>query len=458
MGANMNDKYKVLVVDDEKAICEILQASLEEEGYSIRVAHDGFAALKEIRGWKPEVVLLDIWMPGEWDGLQVLQKAQEEKTQSQFVMMSGHGTVETAVRAVKGGAWDFIEKPLSIEKILIVLRNLLALQKEQEEKRNLLSHVRKNIAMVGETQVVSELRQLISRVAASSSWILISGENGTGKELVAQNIHFLSSRAGQAFVEINCASILPDLLEAELFGFEKGAVTGADRTRRGKLELAHGGTLFFDEVSALSAEAQEKIMRFLQESSFTRLGGAEKIKADVRVMAATTKDLFKEVQAGRFREDLYYRLNVIPLRVPTLHERAMDIPLLVEHFSDQICKQGGIKKKTFSEQSLRHMQAYVWPGNIRELRNFVERIYILTPSDFVDVHDLKFAGLQIQEEQSLADGSFDLNFRDARARFEREYLLQKIAENQGNISKTAELIGLERSYLHRKIKSYGIEM
>lgn len=458
MGANMNEKYRVLVVDDEKAICEILQASLEEEGYSIRVAHDGFSALKEIRGWKPEVVLLDIWMPGEWDGLQVLQKAQEEKTSSQFVMMSGHGTVETAVRAVKGGAWDFIEKPLSIEKILIVLRNLLALQKEQEEKRNLLSHVRKNIAMIGETQMVSELRQLISRVAASSSWILINGENGTGKELVAQNIHFLSSRAGQAFVEINCASILPDLLEAELFGFEKGAIVGADRTRRGKIELAHGGTLFLDEVSALSPDAQEKIMRFLQESSFTRLGGTEKIKADVRVIAATTKDLYKEVQAGRFREDLYYRLNVIPLRVPTLSERSADIPLLVEYFSDQICKQGGIKKKTFSEQSLMHMQTYIWPGNIRELRNFVERIYILTPSDFVDVHDLKFAGLQILENSSANDGNFDLNFRDARARFEREYLLQKIAENQGNISKTAELIGLERSYLHRKIKSYGIEM
>ena len=458
MGASVNEKYKVLVVDDEKAICEILKASLEEEGYSIRVAHDGFSALKEIRGWKPEVVLLDIWMPGEWDGLQVLQKAQEEKTSSQFVMMSGHGTVETAVRAVKGGAWDFIEKPLSIEKILIVLRNLLSLQKEQMEKRNLLTHVRKNIAMIGETSVVAELRQLISRVAASSSWILINGENGVGKELVAQNIHFLSSRAGQAFVEINCASILPDLLEAELFGFEKGAIVGADRTRRGKLEMAHGGTLFLDEVSALSLEAQEKIIRFLQENTFTRLGGTEKIQADVRVMAATSKDLHKEVQAGRFREDLYYRLNVIPLRVPTLHERAADIPLLVEYFGDQICKQGGVKKKTFSEASLKHMQAYIWPGNIRELRNFVERIYILTPSDFVDVHDLKFAGLQIQDSQTMADGAFDLNFRDARARFEREYLLQKIAENQGNISKTAELIGLERSYLHRKIKSYGIEM
>lgn len=458
MDTDVNDKYKILVVDDEKAICEILKASLEEEGYSIRVAHDGFSALKEIRGWKPEVVLLDIWMPGEWDGLQVLQKAQEEKTTTQFVMMSGHGTVETAVRAVKGGAWDFIEKPLSIEKILIVLRNLLAMQKEQEEKRNLLSHVRKNIAMIGESQLISELRQLISRVAASSSWILIHGENGTGKELVAQNIHFLSARAGRAFVEINCASILPDLLEAELFGFEKGAMVGADRTRRGKLEMAHGGTLFLDEVSALSPDAQEKIMRFLQESSFARLGGTEKIKADVRVMAATTKDLFKEVQAGRFREDLYYRLNVIPLRVPTLQERAEDIPLLVDYFGDQICKQGGIKKKLFSEQSLKHMQAYNWPGNIRELRNFVERVYILTPSDFVDVHDLKFAGLQIQDTQSFADGNFDLNFRDARARFEKEYLLQKIAENQGNISKTAELIGLERSYLHRKIKSYGIEM
>lgn len=458
MGVGLSEKHKILVVDDEKAICEILKASLEEEGYSIRVAHDGFSALKEIRGWKPEVVLLDIWMPGEWDGLQVLQKAQEEKTQSQFVMMSGHGTVETAVRAVRGGAWDFIEKPLSIEKILIVLRNLLAMQKEQEEKRNLLTHVRKNIAMVGETAVVAELRQLISRVASTSSWILINGEAGTGKELVAQNIHFLSTRAGQAFVEINCAAVLPDLLEAELFGFEKGSMVGAERTRRGKLELAHGGTLFFDEVSALSLEAQEKIMRFLQENSFTRVGGADKIQADVRVMAASSKDLYKEVQAGRFREDLYYRLNVIPIRVPTLFERAADIPLLVEYFGDQICKQGGVKKKMFSEQSLKHMQAYVWPGNIRELRNFVERVYILTPSDFVDVHDLKFAGLQIHEGNSLTEGAIDLNFRDARARFEREYLLQKIAENQGNISKTAELIGLERSYLHRKIKSYGIEM
>jgi two-component system, NtrC family, nitrogen regulation response regulator NtrX len=453
----MKTATKILIIDDEKAIGEVLAASLKDEGFIVDVAFSGRQGLQKIREFAPDIVLQDIWMPGELDGLQVLEEAKKGGyPEAQFIIMSGHGTIETAVRAVKNGAWDFVEKPLSMDKISILIQNILNFKREQNEKNALLTKLRKNIALIGESPVMVSLKQMIARVATSNAWILVTGENGTGKELVAQNIHYLSHRAARPLVEVNCAAIPKELIESELFGYEKGAFTGADRAKKGKFDFANGGTLFLDEIGDMSLEAQAKILRILQERKFYRVGGEEPIDVDVRVVAATNKNLEDEIKAGRFREDLYYRLNVVPLRVAPLRQRREDIPLLVDYFGDQFLRNNGYKRKAFSEAALSLMQAHAWPGNVRELRNFVERVYILTPGDEVDVHDLKFAGLSDQPETTSIDGL--VTFREARAHFEREFLVKKIEEHQGNISKTAETIGLERSYLHRKIKSYGIEV
>lgn len=453
----MKNTCKILIIDDEKAIVEVLAASLKDDGYVVDIAFSGRQGLEKIREFAPDIVMQDIWMPGELDGLQVLEEAKKGGyPDCHFIVMSGHGTIETAVRAVKSGAWDFVEKPLSMDKINILIANILSFKREQQEKNALLSKLRKNIALVGESPVMVSLKQMIARVASSHAWILITGENGTGKELVAQNIHYLSHRAGRPLVEVNCAAIPADLIESELFGYEKGAFTGADRAKKGKFDFANGGTLFLDEIGDMSLNAQAKILRILQEKSFYRVGGEEPIEVDVRVIAATNKNLEEEIKAGRFREDLYYRLNVVPLRIAPLRQRREDIPTLIDYFGDQFLRNNGYRRKAFAEEAVRQMQNHSWPGNVRELRNFVERVYILTPGDYVDVQDLKFAGLTEVAEAGTGDGL--MTFREARARFEREFLVKKIEENHGNISKTAESIGLERSYLHRKIKSYGIEV
>lgn len=445
---------RILIIDDELPIREVLSASLKDEGYQVATAQDGETGLRAVREFKPDLVFLDIWMPGSMDGIEVLKKAKQDHPVLEFIMISGHGTIETAVRSTKLGAWDFIEKPLSMDKIFIAITNVLQYQAERQEKEALLTRLRKNIALVGETPKMVSLKQLISRVASTQSWILLQGENGAGKELTAQNIHYLSPRASRPFVDVNCANLAEDLIEAELFGYEKGAFTGADKTQKGKIELAQGGTLYLDDISDLSAKAQEKLLRVLQERKFQRVGGGEFISIDVRVMAATEADLQQEVRAGRFREDLYHRINVMTLQVPSLRERAEDVPALTKHFADQVAKEGGFAMKQFSEHAIEAMTHYSWPGNVRELKNFIERVYILTPGEFVDVHDVRFAGLSVGGN---AGNGEQLNFRDARAQFEKEYLVRKIAENNGNISRTAEAIGLERSYLHRKIKAYGID-
>jgi two-component system, NtrC family, nitrogen regulation response regulator NtrX len=447
---------RILVVDDESAIREVLSASLADEGYNVKTARSGEEGLRLIEELRPQIVCLDIWMPGSMDGIEVLRAAKGRFPGTEFIIMSGHGTIETAVKAVKLGAWDFVEKPLSIDKILILINNISFFQSERGEKNALLNRLRRNIAIIGESEPMVNLKQMVARVASSTSWVLITGENGTGKELVAQNIHYLSPRAGRPFVEVNCAAIPEDLIESELFGYEKGAFTGADKARRGKFDHANGGTLFLDEIADMSMKAQAKVLRILQERRFTRVGGEDTIEVDVRVVAATNKNLVEEIKAGRFREDLFYRLNVIPCHVPALREREGDVESLITHFSEQFAREGGYRHKIFSEQAIAKLRSYGWPGNVRELRNFIERIYILTPGEYVDVVDLRFAGLPNQgANDSNAEDDIS-NFREARARFEKEYLLKKIAENKGNISKTAESIGLERSYLHRKIKGYGI--
>lgn len=452
---NSKTQVQVLVVDDESAICQVLSASLKDEGFIVHTAPDGVSGLKAISELKPEIVLLDIWMPGDLDGIDVLREARSLGVNSQFIIMSGHGNIETAVKAVKLGAWDFVEKPLSLDRISILIQNILNFKSEQEEKNLLLNKLRKSIAMVGESAPMKNLKQMVARVAPTQSWVLITGENGTGKELVAQNMHYLSPRASKSFVEVNCAAIPVELIESELFGYEKGAFTGADKAKKGKFDFAHGGTLFLDEIGDMSLEAQAKILRILQERVFQRVGGNENIEVDVRVVAATNKDLLEEIRLGRFREDLYYRLNVIPFHVPALRDRNEDIPALVHFFADQFSREGGFRKKVFSEEAYSVMQRHQWLGNVRELRNFIERIYILTPGDYVDVHDLKFAGLG--EMNATTDDGM-LTFREARAQFEKDFLIRKINENNGNISKTAESIGLERSYLHRKIKTYGLDV
>ena len=447
---------KILIIDDELPIREVLSASLRDEGHVVQTAHDADSGLKLMREFQPEIIFLDIWMPGSLDGIEVLTTARKQFPNLEFVMISGHGTIETAVKATKLGAWDFIEKPLSMDKISIVISNIVNYQQEKMEKEALLNKLRKNIAIIGEAAKMVNLKQMIARTAPTQSWVLLQGENGAGKELVAQNIHYLSTRASRPFVELTCSNLADDLVELELFGYEKGALPGADRTHKGKIELAAGGTLFLDDVGDLSLKAQERLLRLLQERKFLRVGGTNAIEIDVRLIAATQKDLLQEIAEGRFREDLYHRINVVTLPVPALRERSEDIPALVSHFCDIVAKEGGFSKKEFSLHAMEAMISHSWPGNVRELRNFIERVYILTPGEFVDVHDLRFAGLPGAGGGNAA--SELATFREARAQFEKEYLLQKIQENNGNISRTAEVIGLERSYLHRKIKAFGIEV
>lgn len=452
-----NKNIKILIIDDEAPIRDVLSASLKDEHFNVSVARDGESGLQALKDFQPDVVFLDIWMPGKYDGIEVLTTARREFPLVEFVMISGHGTIETAVKATKLGAWDFIEKPLSMDKILIVISNILSYQQEREEKALLLNKLRKSIALIGEAPSIVNTKQIIARVAPTNTWVLIQGENGSGKELAAQNIHYMSARASRPFVDINCGAIPEDLLESEIFGIEKGAMPGVERTKKGKLDLAQGGTLYIKEISEMNAQTQSKLLHFLDEQRYHRVGGTQSVENDVRVIAASSKDLEKEVKEGRFRDDLFYRLNVIPFRVPSLKEHPEDIPVLVSYFSDNVARASGYMKKVMSEKAIEKMLAYSWPGNVRELKNFIERVYILTPGEFVDVHDLRFAGL-IDSEEGGADESEDLStFREARAQFEKEYLLRKIAENTGNISKTAEVIGLERSYLHRKIKAYGID-
>jgi two-component system, NtrC family, nitrogen regulation response regulator NtrX len=452
-----NKKYKILIIDDEAPIREVLGATLTDEGYTVSSAQDGVSGLQAIRQFSPDIVFLDIWMPGELDGIQVLNQARKEFPHVDFVMISGHGTIETAVKATKLGAYDFIEKPLSMDKITIIISNILNYQAEREEKVLLLNKLRKSIALIGEAPAIMATKQIIAKMAPTHSWILVAGEAGVGKALAAQNIHYLSTRAGKAFVDVNCGTIPEDLLESEIFGIEKGAMPGVDKVRKGKLDLAQGGTLFLNEVAALTPEVQHRLVKFYETKAYYRVGGSEEIRSDVRIIATTTKDLEKMVKEGRFSEDLYYKLNIIPFRMPTMRERPEDIPVLTSYFSDHVAREGGYMKKAFSEQAMEAMMKYEWPGNVRELKNFIERVYILTPGEFVDLHDVRFAGLVGKEDEKMSMDAMS-TFREARARFEKEYLLKKIAENGGNISKTAEVIGLERSYLHRKIKSYGIEV
>ncbi|QEM67957.1 sigma-54-dependent Fis family transcriptional regulator [Geobacter sp. FeAm09] len=451
----------ILVVDDEKDIRISLTGILEDEGYQVLTAENGVEALECAQQELPDLVLLDIWMPG-MDGLETLERLKTHFPQITVIMISGHGTIETAVRATKLGAFDFIEKPLSLDKVLISVVNALHMKDLRVENEELKRVVANEHEMIGSAPVMSRLREQIMRVAPTTASVLVTGENGTGKELAARSLHYYSPRRDRPFIAINCAAIPEELIESELFGHEKGAFTGAVAQKKGKFDLADGGTLFLDEIGDMSLRTQAKVLRILQERCFERVGGTRLVTVDVRIIAATNKALEEEIGQGRFREDLYYRLNVVPFRVPALRERREDIPVLVQHFVAQFYRREGREPKTFQPETLDLLARYDWPGNVRELKNIVERILIMTPGRTItaaDVPELHGAApLSDLAEHRPEAGQPMGTLREAREGFEREFIIQKLEENDWNISRTAEVIELERSNLHRKIKSYGIDV
>ena len=448
----------ILIVVDEESICQTLAGILVDEGYEAIAAASGEEALRVVEEEMPSLVLLDIWLPG-MDGIEVLNAIKAGHPQIQVIMMSGHGTIETAVKATKLGAFDFIEKPLSLEKVILAVNHALALAGLEEENILLKQKVSHEYELTGASPLIQELKEMIGIVAPTNAWILIMGENGTGKELVARSIHRQSRRVQKPFIEVNCAAIPEDLIESELFGHERGSFTGATAKKRGKFDLANEGTIFLDEVADMSLKAQAKVLRILQEKKFERVGGNRLIPTDVRVLAATNKDLEKEMEAGRFRQDLFYRLNVIPLRIPPLRDRKEDIPPLVDRFLKDFAFKENEPEKRITDEAISVLTGHNWLGNVRELKNIIERLVIMTPTAVISKSDIPL--LFEERKMSKVAPEWDIaadSFRGAKQDFERQYILRKLREFEGNISRTAEAIGLERSHLHKKIKGYGLEV
>ncbi len=449
-------KAKILIVDDEVSILESLRGILQDEGYLVSSAGSAEQALEEVFRDLPDLVLLDLWLPG-MDGLAALGELKKAFPNLPVIIISGHGNIDTAVKATKMGAFDYVEKPLSLERIVVSVQNGLEFSRLQEERRFWQQKATHRAQLTGRSPVVESLRAEIQRAAPTNATVLITGENGTGKELVARMLHQLSRRNQRPMVEVNCAAIPEELIESELFGHEKGAFTGAHERRKGKFDSAHEGTLFLDEIGDMSLRTQAKILRIIQEQNFERVGGSRPIQVDVRIVAATNKDLQKEIDAGRFRQDLYYRLNVIPVRVPPLRERLQDIPLLVEDFLSQVANESAMGRKEIDPDVHPSLQSYQWPGNVRELRNFVERLVIMTPGQIIRPQDLPGDFQQHLRPPDNTGDPYQLpSFKEARTSFEREYLVRKLEECSWNISLTAQQIGVERSHLHRKMKTLGI--
>ncbi len=457
-------KRRILIVDDEAPIRESVSDILEDEGYEPLEAPDGETALEMISSLLPDLVLLDIWLPG-MDGLEVLKVMRQEWPFIPVVVMSGHGTIETAVRATKLGAHDFIEKPLSYEQLILTVENALKFKELQDINVLLEEKARGEKELIGESPAMERLKEQIRLIAPTDAWVLIQGENGTGKELVAQTIHRLSKRAEKPLVEVNCAAIPEELIESELFGHEKGAFTGATSMKRGKFDLANGGTLFLDEIGDMSLKTQAKILRIIQEQRFERVGGSKTIEVDVRILAATNKDLEEEIKQGRFREDLYFRLNVIPVIVPPLRERVEDIGLLASHFLEEYCTKMGRPRKMLTPEVIEALKGYPWPGNVRELKNLMERLVILSRGETITLEDLppSFRGREAGAARSQAGARQEPwmecpNFKEAKALFEKAYLQRKLREFGGNVKRTAEAIGIAPRHLHRKIKEFSIDV
>jgi two-component system nitrogen regulation response regulator NtrX len=443
-----------LIVDDEPAIRSTLRDVLEDEGYRVSAVGTGSDAVRFVADELPDLTFLDIWMDG-MDGLETLAEVKRARPEAIVVMISGHGTIETAVKATRLGAYDFVEKPLSLEKILVTVSRALEHARLERENATLRASLDQRAEIIGESAGIRKLSEQITTAAPTNGRVLIHGENGSGKEVVARAIHLHSARHARPFIDVNCAAIPEELIESELFGHEKGAFTGALARRRGKFELADGGTLFLDEIGDMSLKTQAKVLRSLEEQAFERVGGKDTIKVDVRVIAASNRDLPALIREGRFREDLYYRLNVIPIEVPALRTRKDDIPALVDHFIDQFCAENGKRAKTLSSESLGYFVAYDWPGNVRELRNMVERLVIMAPGDVITADDLP-APLRPKEASALAGETRERSLKDARDSFERAYILAELRTNDWNVTRTADRLGIERSHLYRKLKAYNI--
>jgi two-component system nitrogen regulation response regulator NtrX len=444
----------ILVVDDEPGVRSSVSGVLRDEGFDVEAVGTGEECLERANHAAYDVIVLDIWLP-QLDGLTTLQRLRERQIDSQVVIISGHGNIESAVRAIKMGAFDFIEKPLSLEKTVHVVRNALRQRDLENENRVLRAQVDRQQTMVGDSPAMLQLRQQVEMAAPTNGRVLILGENGTGKELVARTIHQSSRRKNGPFVEVNCAAIPEELIESELFGHVRGAFTGAVAEKPGRFEQANAGTIFLDEIADMSLKTQAKVLRVLQEQVMERVGGTQRIRVDVRVLAATNKDLPAEIKAGRFREDLYFRLNVIPIFVPPLRSRPADIPLLAEHFIALLSAEYGRRSKRLAPEAAARLQQYSWPGNVRELRNVVERVIIMGAGDTITAQDLAFLGRDgIPETRPVVDHAVPL--ATARDEFEKDYILQTLAAQQGNMSRTAEVLGVERSNLYKKLRAFGI--
>ncbi|MDR2588953.1 MAG: sigma-54 dependent transcriptional regulator [Spirochaetales bacterium] len=448
----------ILVIDDEAGIRGVLQDILKDEKYTVFTAADGREGLALLDKESIDLVILDVWLPN-MGGMDVLKEIREKFPGIEVVMISGHSNIDLAVKAIKSGAFDFLEKPLSLERVITIVRNAFELEKLRRENLYLRNNMLQEDEIIGESDAVRQLSTLIEQSGKSDSRVLITGPNGTGKELVARDIHRKSARAGGPFVEVNCAAIPESLIESELFGHEKGAFTGAISRRKGKFELAHRGTLFLDEVADMSLSTQAKLLRVIQELKFERIGGEESLVVDVRVLAATNKNIREQIEAGRFREDLFFRLNVIPIQVPSLAERACDIPLLADYFMVKFKPPVERSPRSISPEGMSLLQSHPWPGNIRELKNFIERINIMTDEQCVSPETVKYyLGESRTEAQGPAPDEFTgMSLGDAKEAFERGLIERRLAAAGYNIAKTAEALGIYPSNLHGKMKRYGIK-
>jgi len=446
--------HNILIVDDESGIRDSLRGVLEDDGYKTDEAESGELCLDLLETHAFDVVLLDVWLPG-MDGLDTLQKIRALDNPPEVIMISGHGTIETAVRATKLGAYDFLEKPLSIDRTLSLIKHAIDAKKLRRENRDLKKQLQSKSVIAGDSIPMKALRQQIAIMAPTNGRVLIYGESGTGKELVAHAIHAQSLRNEEMFIELNCAAIPEDLIESELFGHRQGSFPGASADKEGRFQKATGGTLFLDEVGDMSLKTQSKVLRALDEQRFTPVGGADAITVDVRVIASTNKDLEEEISKGNFREDLFYRLNVIPFFVPPLRERKEDIPLLARYFLKEFAVAYGRRSREITDDAIHTLTRYSWPGNVRELRNVIERIVIMNPTTtrFERKH---LPPLIYRDGSRRAAGTEFSTLHQARDAYERDYILKKLDESHGNVSRTAETLGLERSHLYRKMKALGI--
>ncbi len=448
----------ILIVDDEPSILQSLGGLLSDEGFEVKTAANGYEALKIVDTESPDLVLLDIWMPGI-DGIETLKEIKKNNPHIQVIIISGHGTIETAVKATKLGAFDLIEKPLSIDKVIVAINNALNFRRLEEENKYLRKKTLEKHSITGNSPPIQELKKQIAVAAPTEAWVLITGENGTGKELVARTIHQLSSRVDYPLIDVHCASIPEELIESELFGQEKGAFAESSTKKIGKFELANKGTIFLDEIGDMSLKSQSKILRVLQEQQFQRVGGSRTLSIDVRVIASSNKDLEKEIEKGTFREDIYYRLNVIPIEVPPLRNRVEDIPQLMKIFFDECAKQNRSKKKVVTQNILDLLSKYSWPGNVRELKNLVERLAIMTDKDVIDEYDLP-SPYHPKGKDDVASAETQLflsnSIKEAKEMFEREFIKRKMIQHSNNVASTAKAIGVQRNYLYKKLKKLNL--